>query len=396
MPLANALLTRGRRWTRPEARYPAGPRVLPELRARPDHARPVAAGGAVPRVRLLLVGLRRRWSSTPAAIADRMIARARPRRRQPRRRDRQQRRLPAPALRRARDPGARHRPGPEHRRGGHARAASRRSPSSSAPSVADELARDRAGARTSSTPTTCSPTSPTSTASSRGSPRSSSRRRRRRHRDALRARPGRAPRVRHDLPRARLLLLAHGARRGSSATTAWSSSTSSGIPIHGGSLRVFVAHAAPAASSRAGGRRAARRGGGARASRRSTYFSDFAARVDGARRGPARAARRACKARGEPIAAYGAAAKGAVLLNAFGIGTETHRLRRRSQPPQAGPLHARGRTSRSCRPSAWSSDARRRACCSPGTSPTRSSTSRASTVQRGGRFIIPIPEPQVV
>ena len=61
------------------------------------------------------------YSTTMLAHAETLVAAddrgAAPRTREPRDGDRQQRRLPAPALRAGRDPGARHRPGAERGRG---------------------------------------------------------------------------------------------------------------------------------------------------------------------------------------------------------------------------------------------------------------------------------------
>ncbi len=96
MPLANALLTADDAG-RAGAALPARPRLLPGLRARPDH-RDRAARAAVPRVRLLLVRLRHDASSTPGR-SRRGWPTPRAWTGEPRHRGRQQRRLPAPALR---------------------------------------------------------------------------------------------------------------------------------------------------------------------------------------------------------------------------------------------------------------------------------------------------------
>ena len=174
------------------------------------------------------------------------------------------------------------------------------------------------------------------------------------------------------------------------AARAWSSSTSSASRSTAGRCGSFVGTPAHAAAADRGAA-TARRGGGARASTRRRYYRDFADRVDElARR--LRAASTTLHGDGDRIAAYGAAAKGTVLLNALRLGRDADRLRRRSQPAQAGPAHARRRASRSRPEAAARRPARRTSCCSPGTSPTRSSTSRPSTGGRGGRFIVPIPE----
>lgn len=92
------------------------------------------------------------------------------------------------------------------------------------------------------------------------------------------------------------------------------------IGIHGGSLRIIVTHG-----------EGARPGPAVQALldeevalglTRVDYFETFAARVD-ALGADLRGMLADLKGAGRSIAAYGAAAKGAVLLNAFGIGTET-------------------------------------------------------------------------
>jgi SAM-dependent methyltransferase len=92
------------------------------------------------------------------------------------------------------------------------------------------------------------------------------------------------------------------------------------IPIHGGSLRVFVGHrgsgnATPAVEELL-------REEAAIGMCTLGYFSGFAARVNDLK-DELVADLAAMKAAGTTIAAYGAAAKGTVLLNAFGIGSET-------------------------------------------------------------------------
>jgi hypothetical protein len=92
------------------------------------------------------------------------------------------------------------------------------------------------------------------------------------------------------------------------------------IPVHGGSLRLFAAPvgavtpSAPAVSLLLGEER---RLGIAT----TDYFAGFAERVDELRE-TLLSLLDSLGARGHRLAAYGAAAKGAVLLNAFGIGTE--------------------------------------------------------------------------
>jgi hypothetical protein len=92
------------------------------------------------------------------------------------------------------------------------------------------------------------------------------------------------------------------------------------VPIHGGSLRVFVVPDGAARATRAVSTMLAEEA--AAGMRTVEYFNGFAHRVL-ALGDELRATLVRAKSAGESIAAYGAAAKGAVLLNAFGIGTET-------------------------------------------------------------------------
>ena len=96
------------------------------------------------------------------------------------------------------------------------------------------------------------------------------------------------------------------------------------IPVHGGSLRIFAARPSRAAIPTVDPTSVsdlvaeeARLGLGSAA-----YYLDFAQRV-GALGDALRSMLDGLKAEGRSIAAYGAAAKGTVLLNAFGIGLET-------------------------------------------------------------------------
>ena len=98
------------------------------------------------------------------------------------------------------------------------------------------------------------------------------------------------------------------------------------LGIHGGSLRIFAVHRASSAADIPGV--PASSGPAMLADEAAiglagpAYYRDFAARVTalGAALGELLAG---LKAGGARIAAYGAAAKGTVLLNAFGIGSET-------------------------------------------------------------------------
>ena len=152
---------------------------------------------------------RTRGSSTRARYVEHDRRAARARRREPRRRARLERRLPAPALPAEGHPGARHRAGAERRRGGE------RARRPDARRVLRRRARPSGSSRsegrrpTSCSATTCWPRCPTSTTSSAGVADPA---RAGRHGDVRVPAPraaDRGPPVRHDLPRALLVLLAH-------------------------------------------------------------------------------------------------------------------------------------------------------------------------------------------
>lgn len=92
------------------------------------------------------------------------------------------------------------------------------------------------------------------------------------------------------------------------------------VPIHGGSLRVFVA---PAGSVRPGREVSSlleeERGWGVG---RPERYRDFARRID-ALKADLTTLLKGLKAQGRRVAAYGASAKGSTLLNVLGIGRET-------------------------------------------------------------------------
>jgi SAM-dependent methyltransferase len=92
------------------------------------------------------------------------------------------------------------------------------------------------------------------------------------------------------------------------------------IPIHGGSLRVFAA-SAPTASAPAPAVAALLEEEARLGLATLDYFGGFADRVE-VLKGQLLTLLGELKDQGHRIAAYGAAAKGTVLLNAFGIGTE--------------------------------------------------------------------------
>jgi hypothetical protein len=87
------------------------------------------------------------------------------------------------------------------------------------------------------------------------------------------------------------------------------------VPIHGGSLRLFIAHAGGAASPQFGALLAKEKSEGLLG---FDYYRDFGARVTGLKAQLLSLLQR-LKAEGRRIAAYGASAKGSTLMNVFGI-----------------------------------------------------------------------------
>jgi len=90
------------------------------------------------------------------------------------------------------------------------------------------------------------------------------------------------------------------------------------IPLHGGSLRLFVAHAGTAVSDRVTDLLAAERAAGLLT---LDFYREFAGRIE-ALRGRLVGLLRQLKGEGRRLAAYGASAKGSTLLNVFGIGAD--------------------------------------------------------------------------
>ena len=87
------------------------------------------------------------------------------------------------------------------------------------------------------------------------------------------------------------------------------------IPLHGGSLRLFIRHTGHSASPAVGDLLALE---GHHGITSSQYYADFAERVQNLRQEVVDLITQ-LRADGASVAAYGAAAKGTVLLNHFGL-----------------------------------------------------------------------------
>ena len=166
--------------------------------------------------------------------------------------------------------------------------------------------------------------------------------------------------------------------------------TSSELPIHGGSLRIYVE---PKEAVRIPSRICS-------AKRRQLgidgypYYEKFANRVKDIRK----SLREMCskiKAEGKKIAAYGAAAKGSTLVNYVGPRNRHDRFRCRSKRTQAGQIHAR-RAHSDPRSRPLMQEKPDYVLCFLGISRMKSSSSRTRYRKSGGQFIIPIPTPHIV
>ena len=264
-----------------------------------------------------------RWVEHARDYVEAIDRAVRARRRQPRRRAREQRRLPAPALRRARHPGARHRAGRERRRGGARARRRRRSSRSSARELAARARRR-------------GPPRRPDRRQQRARPGARPQRLRRRHRSRCSRRDGV---VTIEFPH--LLRLIEGnqfdtiyhehfsyfsfltAPTAASPRTGSRSSTSRSSPTHGGSLRVYAQRASDDDARRSSPRvaRADRARAGARLRRRSRATRAFARAGRGDQVAPARVPDRA-PARGQARRRLRRPGKGNTLLNYCGIRTD--------------------------------------------------------------------------
>ncbi|MEZ5988064.1 MAG: class I SAM-dependent methyltransferase [Planctomycetota bacterium] len=162
------------------------------------------------------------------------------------------------------------------------------------------------------------------------------------------------------------------------------------IPIHGGSLRMFVGRTEAPLDGVLTLLREERELG----MDRRDYYRDFADRVRGVREGLRRLLGE-LKAGGARIAAYGAAAKGATMLNYTGIGTETldfvvdrnvHK-QGKYMPGVRVPIDA---------PERLLAEQPDYCLILPWNFKDEIQEQQAEYVARGGRFIVPIPTPRVL
>jgi SAM-dependent methyltransferase len=165
------------------------------------------------------------------------------------------------------------------------------------------------------------------------------------------------------------------------------------LDIHGGSLRVFAVRADSAEERRSAVGELLddeERLGIARA----RYFEDFAARVE-ALRVELLDVLRDRKAQGHRIAAYGAAAKGATLLNAFGIGTDVlDFVADRSEHKQG--LYMPGVRLPIVPPERLLEAMPDEVLLLAWNFADEILEQQAEYRRRGGRFVVPIPRPQIV
>jgi hypothetical protein len=161
------------------------------------------------------------------------------------------------------------------------------------------------------------------------------------------------------------------------------------IPIHGGSLRLFVQHDA-APSARLTALLAEERAAGLD---QPETFRAFAARTDAVGRA-LRDLLEGLRAQGKRIAAYGAAAKGTILLNHFGIDAETLMWVADRNPHKQG-LFMPGVKLPIVEPERIVADAPDYLLILPWNHRVEIMRQEAEFARRGGQFIIPIPYPQL-
>ena len=361
-----------------------------DLRRLPAGAAPSArdARGDLLRLRLLLL-LLQLLGRARAALRDDAVERLGLGPAVARRGGRQQRRLPAAALRRARHPGA---SGIEPAANVAVAAAGEGRPDAAAflgTRQAPQVARRARARRPRRRATTCSPTCPDLPTSPRASPRCSRRRRLAVDRGAAPAAPDRALPVRHDLPRALLVLhAAHrpaGARlgrpggrrrRGARLRTAGRCGSGRARPRHAGEPSPAVARRAAPRRRPGCTRSRATTGSPTRCRGCSddlvTFLIDARARGQDGRR----------------LRRPGQGQHAAQLLR-HPVGPA--RVHRRPQPAQAGPVHCPAPTSRSSRPRRSPTTGPTTCWSCPGTCARRSPSSCPTCATGAAAWSSPIP-----
>ncbi len=162
------------------------------------------------------------------------------------------------------------------------------------------------------------------------------------------------------------------------------------IPIHGGSLRIFV-QKRDAPSERLLQMLREERDTGLD---RPDAFQAFAARVSAVGQ-ELRDLLRRLRAEGKRVAGYGAAAKGTILLNFFRIGAEDLVWIADKNPHKHG-LYVPGMKVPIVGPDRIEADAPDYLLVLPWNHREEIMRQQAGFARRGGRFIIPIPQPRIV